>query len=156
MILSTEKMLDIVDLLSKETKFFSVAEISSRLGISSNSVFRVLKELEGKQFIERNPQDSSYQLTNKLYYLGRSIGNRVTLTGIAQRSMERLHELTRETVLLSQLGTTGSTLLLGQLDSPESVKFISNVGEEYFSRSSALGKAMLAFSDPKLVEAFAA
>ncbi|WP_281890605.1 IclR family transcriptional regulator [Paenibacillus sp. YYML68] len=151
---AAEKMLDIIELLTKENKYFSVTEISQRLGLTSNSVFRIMKELEDKEYIERNAQDSTYQLTAKLYFLGSSIGNRLSLHSIAAPSMERLSELTRETTLLTRLGTRGTTLLLHQLESPEPVKFLSAVGVEYASHCSALGKSMLAFSSPTLVDAY--
>ncbi|MGG1554061.1 IclR family transcriptional regulator [Paenibacillus ferrarius] len=151
---AAEKMLEIIELLSRENKYFSVTEISNRLEITSNSVFRIMKELEDKHYVERNSQDSTYQLTSKLYFLGSSIGNRLSLNSIAEASLTRLRELTRETVMLSRLGRNGSTLLIHQLESPEPIKFVSEFGVEYPSHCSALGKSMLAFSSPNQVNLY--
>jgi DNA-binding IclR family transcriptional regulator len=151
---AAEKMLDILELMAKENKYFSVTEISSRLSITPNSVFRIMKELEEKKYIQKNPIDSSYQLTGKLYYLGNSIGNRITLRNVAEQSMQLLRDTTRETTLLTKLGPGGTTLVVDQLESLEAIKFISTVGIEYPSHTSALGKVMLAFSPQSLVQQY--
>ncbi|MBO2945463.1 IclR family transcriptional regulator [Paenibacillus sp. F411] len=151
---AAEKMLDILELMAKENKYFSVTELSQRLSISSNSVFRIMKELEDKKFIQKNPLDSSYQLTGKLYYLGSSIGNRIALKNIAEASMLLLRDYTRETTLLTKLGSLGRTLVVDQLESLEPIKFLSTVGLEYPSHTSAMGKCLLAFSPPSVLEQY--
>ncbi|WP_281890624.1 IclR family transcriptional regulator [Paenibacillus sp. YYML68] len=151
---AAEKMLDILELMAKENKYFSVTEISQRLAITPNSVFRIMKELEEKKYIQKNPLDSSYQLTGKLYYLGSSIGNRIALRNVAEQSMHTLRDATRETTLLTKVGSYGRTLVVEQLESLEPIKFLSTVGLEYPSHTSALGKAMLAFSPSSLVEQY--
>ncbi|MGG1554055.1 IclR family transcriptional regulator [Paenibacillus ferrarius] len=151
---AAEKMLDILELMAMENKFFSVSEISQRLSITSNSVFRIMKELEEKKYIQKNPLDSSYQLTGKLYYLGSSIGNRIALRNVAEQSMQMLRDVTRETTLLTKLGSYGRTLVVQQLESLEPIKFLSTVGLEYPSHTSALGKAMLAFSSDSLINQY--
>jgi IclR family KDG regulon transcriptional repressor len=151
---AAEKMLDILELMAKENKYFSVAEISSRLSITSNSVFRIMKELEEKKYIQKNPIDSSYQLTAKLYYLGSSIGNRIALKNVAEGSIHMLRDTTRETTLLTKLGSYGRTLVVDQLESLEAIKFLSTVGLEYPSHTSAMGKAMQAFSSPSLLQQY--
>jgi IclR family KDG regulon transcriptional repressor len=144
-------MLDILELMAKENKYFSVTEISYRLSITPNSVFRIMKELEEKNYIQKNSVDSSYQLTGKLYYLGSSIGNRIKLKNVAEQSMHVLRDQTRETTLLTKLGSYGRTLVVDQLESLEAIKFISTVGLEYPSHTSAMGKMMLALSPENIV-----
>jgi IclR family KDG regulon transcriptional repressor len=114
-----------------------------------------MKELEEKKYIQKNRIDSSYQPTGKLYYLGRSIGNRITFKIVAEQSMQMLRDATRETILLTKPGSYGRTLMVEQLESLEPIKFLSTVGLEYPSHTSALGKAMLAFSSNNLVNQYA-
>ncbi|MFR9708116.1 IclR family transcriptional regulator [Paenibacillus sp. MB22_1] len=147
---AAEKVLDILELMARENKPFSVTEISNTLSITTNSVFRILKELEEKRYIQKKETDSTYQLTGKLYYLGSSIANRITLKQVAEPSMRALRDETRETTLLTKPGSFGTTLVLDQLESLEPIKFLSTVGLEYPSHTSALGKAMLAFSPDQL------
>ncbi|QGG56442.1 IclR family transcriptional regulator [Paenibacillus sp. B01] len=152
---AAEKVLDILELMAKENKPFSVTEISNTLSITTNSVFRILKELEEKKYIQKKESDSTYQLTGKLYYLGSSIANRITLKEVAEPSMHALRDGTRETTLLTKPGSLGRTLVVDQLESLEPIKFLSTVGLEYPSHTSAMGKAMLAYS-PDLLELYLA
>ncbi|MHA6483333.1 IclR family transcriptional regulator [Paenibacillus sp. strain BS8-2] len=150
---AAEKVLDILELMARENKAFSVTEISNVLSITTNSVFRILKELEEKKYIQKKDSDSTYQLTGKLYYLGSSIANRITLKEVAEPTMRALRDETRETTLLTKPGALGRTLVVDQLESLEPIKFLSTVGLEYPSHTSAMGKAMLAFS-PDLLEQY--
>jgi DNA-binding IclR family transcriptional regulator len=102
-----------------------------------------MKELELRHYVQKNPVDSSYRLTGKLYYLGSSLGNRIRLKNMAEQPMRHIHSSTRETILLTIFGNEYSTLVIDQLESLEPIKFISTVGLEYPSHSSAMGKAML-------------
>jgi DNA-binding IclR family transcriptional regulator len=153
---AVEKLLDILELMVGENKDFSVTELSNRLQISANSVFRIMKELEFRHYIQKNPVDSTYRLTGKLYYIGSSLGGRISLKKIAEPSMGKIHQSTRETTLLTIFGKDDSTLVIDQMESPEPIKFISTVGFEYPSHSSAMGKAMLAFLPPEELERYLA
>lgn len=145
---AAKKTLCLLELMAAEDKPFSVTELATRLNVPVNSVFRILKEMESLQYIIKNPQDSTYTLTAKLYYLGASISTRVSLKNAAAPYLTRLRALTRETTLLTTFGNHYSTLIMDQKVSSEPIKFISTVGLEYASYSSAMGKAMLAWLPP--------
>jgi DNA-binding IclR family transcriptional regulator len=142
---AAEKLLDILELMAQHNKGFSLTELSTTLNIPGNSVFRIMKELESKNYIYKDLMNNSYQLTGKLYYLGSSIANRIKLRTVALEAMQSLLTFTRETTILTKLGDQYSTLIIDQLESPEPIKFLSTIGLLYPSHSSAMGKAMLAF-----------
>ncbi len=141
---AARKAMLLLEMMTTVDKPFTIAELSSALNISNNSVFRILKELQSLQYIEQH-SDGGYILTPKLYYLGSSIGDRISLKQSAQQFMEKLSFLTKETVILTTFGSHYSTLIVDQKISTERMKFISTVGMEYSSYSSAMGKAMLAY-----------
>lgn len=150
---AVERVLDIIEIMAKENRSFTVTEISGILGISVNSAFRIYKELEKKNYVIKDPSDSSYELTPKLYYIGSSIKNRISLIKTAQPFMKRLNNKTGETVLLTKLSEDYSTIVIDQLESPQPIKFLSTVGVSYESYNSAMGKAMLSsLSDEELKE----
>ncbi|MGV8979728.1 IclR family transcriptional regulator [Clostridium sp.] len=140
---AVERVLDILEMMARENRSFTVTEVSSILKISINSAFRIFKELENKHYVVKDMLDSSYELTPKLYYLGSSIKSRITLIKTAQPFIKHINNISGETVLLTIFGENYSTLVVDQLESPQPIKFLSTVGLFYDSYNSAMGKAML-------------
>lgn len=140
---AVERALDILEIMAKSDKSFTVTEMASLLDISVNSAFRIFNELMSKGYVVKNSADSSYDLTPKLYFLGSSIKNRVSYIEVAQPFMRNISEFTSETVILSKFRRDYSTLILDQIESTEQIKFISTVGAIYNSYCSANGKALL-------------
>ncbi|SHH91178.1 IclR family transcriptional regulator [Clostridium grantii] len=142
---AVEKALDILELMTERNYNLTVTEISNELAISVNSVFRIMKELEIKQYVVKDLADSSYYLTAKLYFLGNKIKNRVSIIKESEHTMSNLLRETKETILLTKLNSQLETLVLEQFESIHSIKFLSLVGGTYDSYSSAMGKCLLAY-----------
>ena len=87
---AARKAICLLELMATEDKPFSVTELATRLDVTVNSVFRILKELETLQYIVKNESDSTYTLTAKLYYLGISLSSRISLKHSAQPFLTRL------------------------------------------------------------------
>ncbi len=151
---AVKKALDILEMMIHHNKPYTVTELASELEISTNSTFRILKELEEKHYVNKNNTDSSYQLTSKLYYLGRSLHNRISLITESRETLDAIQRETKETVLLTMLAAHHQTMVIDQLESPLSIKFLSTVGHCYPSHSSAMGKCLLAFSEPNVLEEY--
>lgn len=140
---AVKRVLDILEIMAKNDKRYTVTEMSAALDISINSVFRIFSELIGKGYAIKNENDSSYELTPKLYYLGNRIKNRISFVRTSQKFINNISEYTSETVILTTFGENYKTLVIDQRESPEAIKFISTIGMNYDSYTSALGKAML-------------
>lgn len=151
---AVKKALDIIELMASQNKGFTVTELANILDISTNSVFRILKEFENKQYIIKDLSDSSYQLTAKLYYLGNSIKSQISLIQEAQKTMHILQQQTKETILLATLDENFRTLILEQYESTHHIKFLSTVGHAYDSYTSAMGKCLLAFCKPDEIDMY--
>lgn len=141
---AVRKVLDMLELMSKNDKSYSLSEIVDVLSISSNSAFRIFKELEAKGYVEKDGDDCTYELTPKLYYLGNSIRNRVSVVRTVYPYMKRILRYTNESVLFTKLDHNYNTIVVDQLESMEPIKFISTIGVAYDSYCSAMGKVMLA------------
>lgn len=153
---AVRKVLEMLELMARGDKSFSVSDVVNELDITSNSVFRIFKELELKGYVVKNPVDSTHELTPKLYYLGNSIRCRISLAKTAYPYMKSIRQFTKETVLLTTFGGQNDTLVVDQIESREPIKFLSTIGVTYDSYSSAMGKAMLSSLDEaELVEYFA-
>jgi DNA-binding IclR family transcriptional regulator len=149
---AVEKALNILEFMAMSNQSYTVTEIANKLSISINSVFRIMVELEKSNYVEKSLQDSSYELTSKLYFLGSSLKNRISFVDEARSTMSKIRKITNETVLLTQLEENGKTRILDQHASPLPIKFLSTVGLLYDSYCSAMGKCMLAYSSEDVIE----
>jgi len=146
---AVERALDILELMAGNSKPYTVTELASTLSISTNSVFRILKELQTKNYIAKNDSDSTYELTPQLYFLGNMLRSRISIQRLAEQYLDRVNQETKETVLFTVFGENYSTLIVDQVESPLPIKFLSTVGCSYDSYSSAMGKLMLAYLPKK-------
>lgn len=146
---AAKALLEMMEFMAKHDHRYTLSEIVESLNITSNSAFRIFKEMEQKGYVVKDPVTSTYELTPKLYYLGSSIRDRVSFIKTAQPYMESIKKATRETVLLTRFTHQYDTLVVDQLESSEPIKFVSTVGLSYDSYASAMGKAMLSMLDEK-------
>jgi len=144
---AVNKTLSIIELMVSNNKPYTVTELSNITENSVNSIFRIMIELENKHYVKKNPIDSSYELTSKLYFLGNSLKNRVDLIEETKATLTKIKNITKETIILTQLDSNNKTIIINQLESPLPIKFLSTIGLAYDSYCSAMGKCLLAFSD---------
>ncbi len=130
-----------------------VTELSRRLSLHKNNVFRLLATLEEAGYVDQSDASDRYRLGVRCLELGQSFaGSR----GLLQRARPVLEGLSAE------LGETSHVALLhdydvvhldGQL--PDQLLFAGlRVGRRLPAHSTALGKSLLAFADDGLREAF--
>jgi DNA-binding IclR family transcriptional regulator len=151
---AVDKVLTIIECMANQNKPFTVTELATITHNSVNSVFRIMIELENKNYVTKNQIDSRYALTSKLYFLGNSLKDRINLIDETKEAMEKVKTLTKETVLLTQLDAKSNTLIIDQLESPLPIKFLSTIGVAYDSYSSAMGKCMLAFTSELQIDEY--
>lgn len=140
---AVRKALEMIELMAASNHSFTLSEIVSQLDITNNSAFRIFKELEAKGYVLKGREDSTYELTPKIYYLGNSIRDRLSFVHSADLYMKRIRKYTKETVIITTMTENYDTLVMDQLESKEAIKFISTIGNSYDSYCSAMGKAML-------------
>ncbi len=141
---AVERVLEILEIMVQQNRSFTATEMAGILGVSVNSVFRIYIELERKNYVLKDPSDSSYELTPKLYYLGTALKERISIVNAAKTYMKRLFRNINDTVVLTILDEEYKTVVVDQLVSKQPVKFVSTVGLSYNSYVSAMGKVMLA------------
>lgn len=144
---AVERVLDILEIMVQYNRSFTATEMANELDVSVNSIFRIFIELEKKNYVVKNQDNSSYELSPKIYYMGNSIRERVSLVSIAHPFMKHLRNVTNETVEITTLTKDYKTFVSAQIESKQFIKFISTVGIAYDSYVSAMGKVMLAALD---------
>ena len=130
-----------------------VADLSRRLGLHKNNVFRLLATLEEQAYIEQDPITERYRLGLAALELGRAFARSHPLLERCRPVLDALAEATRESVHLGMLqdfevvhvhGVTPNRLLLTQ----------QRVGLRLPAHCTALGKVLVGCSPEGQAEAF--
>jgi DNA-binding IclR family transcriptional regulator len=80
-----------------------VAELSRRLRLHKNNVFRLLATLEDQDYIEQDPETERYRLGIAALELGQSFARSRPLLARARHTLEELSQATEETTHLAML-----------------------------------------------------
>ncbi|HVP28896.1 MAG TPA: IclR family transcriptional regulator [Myxococcota bacterium] len=130
-----------------------VSELSRRLGLHKNNVFRLLATLEERGFVEQEPGGDRYRLSLRCFELGQAFVRSHGLLREAQPVLDALATELGESAHLAVLssfevvhlaaGQPGQILLAG-----------ARVGRRLPAHCTALGKALLAFAPEPLRQAY--
>lgn len=127
-----------------------VTELSNRLTLHKNNVFRLLATLETKGYIEQNKATENYRLGIKALQLGQVY---IMHSGFLQQARPILQGLVEESGETAFVGIVKGqeVVYLDGLESSQSVRVVNRVGERAPTYATAIGKAHLAHcSDEEL------
>lgn len=130
-----------------------VSELARELQLSKPSVDRLLTTLVSAGFVEQNNATRKYRLTVKLVSLADSVRPRIRFIDIARPYLVELSEQFHETV---NLGVLSGEAILYADTIPSSQMFRIDVrpGSRLPAYCTAMGKAILAFSEPAKTAAY--
>ena len=95
-----DKGLDIIELLACANRPMTLTRISGKLNKSSSEMFRMVRVLERREYIELPKGQTGYVLTDKLSRLGMTSGDSKALPDYNLPAMRRLRELEEENTRL--------------------------------------------------------
>jgi DNA-binding IclR family transcriptional regulator len=147
---SVIRALDILELLAANGGTGRITDIAREMGCSKNTTFRLLQTLQARGFV-RQADDSSYELTFKLLKLGESVLRTTEIPDVARPYLHSLAQTLGETSTLAFLDGDGIVYIdrvYGNM--PHNTSY--TIGSRAKARSTALGKAMLAYSPATIVE----
>jgi DNA-binding IclR family transcriptional regulator len=137
------KALDLLTAFSFREPRLSLADLATRTGIPRPTAFRLLTTLEQAGFVSK--RSGEYQLGIKCFVLGNIVASSLDLREKARTHLERLRDVTGETVHLAVLDQW-QVLYLERLQSPHPIGFMrSRVGGSVPAYCTSLGKTLLAF-----------
>jgi DNA-binding IclR family transcriptional regulator len=140
-ILVLHKTLDILETIRECRSGLSLADLARALGLPKPTAYRIMATLEGRGYIARNP-DGIFQMTRKFFDLQVSESDEQALLHASRPAMERLVDSCRETVNLGILDA-GEVVVISTVESPQSIRMTSKVGNRRYLHSTALGKVLL-------------
>jgi IclR family transcriptional regulator, KDG regulon repressor len=141
-ILVLHKTLNILEIIKEAPSGLKLMELTRSLDLPKATVYRILTTLEGRGYLDRR-QDGTYRLARKLFELQHPAPLEQILHKVAQPLMECLVNSSKETVNLGVLDG-GEVVVINTVESPQSVRMSSKIGNRRYAHSSALGKVLLA------------
>lgn len=149
------KGLKVLEALARSPGDRTLTDLAVECGMSKSNVHRLLRTLEECGYVRRNPESRTYRATLRLWELGVSIFSRFDLRTYARAHLQKLAEVTEETVHLSVFDGEG-VLYLDKVDGIHAVRTYVNIGDRAPAYCSSTGKAMLAYLPDETVRRAAA
>jgi DNA-binding IclR family transcriptional regulator len=147
---SASRAIALLDAFDGPRPVLGVSELAATAGMAKSTAHRLLRILISGGYVHRVGE--KYVLSRRVFELGNQV--RVArpdgLRDHATPYMAELFALTRDTVNLAVLSNT-DVLYVDKLFGHTSTRVDNAVGSRRPAYATALGKAMLAFSDPDLI-----
>ncbi len=141
---SVAHALDVMEQFCEQSGELGVTELSKRLKLHKNNVFRLLATLESRGYIEQNRATENYRLGIRCLQLGQSYVQHMGLLLQAGPIMAELVRQSRETVYVAIL-RRGSVVPVEVVEADRPVRIVPQLGETLPLHCTAAGKAFLAF-----------
>ncbi|UCC66706.1 MAG: IclR family transcriptional regulator [Deltaproteobacteria bacterium] len=148
---SVANALDLLEEFSGDVRELGVTELSRRLRLHKNNVFRLLATLEQRGYIEQNKETENYRLGLKSLELGQTFLRQI---GLVRQTRPILEELVKKCNENANLGVIrqNSVVVLDVVETEQSVRVASRIGWRLPVYCSAMGKAQIAFKSESEIE----
>lgn len=141
---SVSHALDVIEQFYGDADELGVTELSKRLKLHKNNIFRLLATLESRGYIEQNKATENYRLGVRSLQLGQAYVSRMGLLRQARPIMESLVKQCRESAYVA-VPRRGGMVPLDGVEADQPIRCVSHIGESLPMHCTAVGKAHLAF-----------
>jgi DNA-binding IclR family transcriptional regulator len=139
-----EKGLDVLELLAAQASPMTLTAIVHALDRSHGELFRMVQVLEHRGYIEHDPSQDGYRLTDRLFSLGMQQPRTANLIEAALPVMRRLAFEIRQSCHLA-LHTRGQMVVVARMESGEQLGFSVRVGYRQPLMQTASGMVLYAY-----------
>jgi DNA-binding IclR family transcriptional regulator len=148
---SVGKALALLNAFDSPAGTLGVTALADAAGIPKSTAFRLLLALQSSGFVER--RGTSYCVGRRMFELGNLFADcrPRNLRDVALPYLSDLYELTHQTVHLATLDRTEVLYLEKLFGHSNKLRLPSHVGRRFPAHCTAIGKAILAFSDETTV-----
>jgi IclR family KDG regulon transcriptional repressor len=132
----------------------TLADLAARSMTSKATAHRLLNTMIELGYVEKNEATEQYGLTLRLFSVGaQSVKDRSEVLWAADRVMSKLSRLTGESINLGVIDSTEERVVyVHKYDSNYNLSMKSTLGLKNPLHSTSLGKALLAWRDPREIE----
>jgi DNA-binding IclR family transcriptional regulator len=145
---AVERTLLILEAAAQREGGMSNAEFSRKLGIPKSSASYILRTLEQHGYLRRDGEAGRYRLGMKVLSLSRAALSGVDVREVALPVMRHLVDRIHITTHLAILDHN-EAVYVGKVEAPGFIKMNTWIGCRMEVHSTAVGKALLAYLDPK-------
>jgi len=142
---SLDRAMEVFEYLS-EGQGKALTTISSEMGLSPATVYRILVTLEGRGLVEFDPSEQIWHIGPQAFVIGARFLRRTSLVERARPILRKLMEQTGETANLG-VEKEGAVLFLSQVETFATIRAFFPPGTLSPMHSSGIGKALLAQMD---------
>ncbi len=144
--------LDLLEQFHGDIDELGVTELSKRLKLHKNNVFRLLATLESRGYIEQNKATENYRLGLKALELGQTFIRQMGLLRQAKPILEQMVEESNETSYVA-IYKDNYIVYLDVVETNLTVRVVSRVGSRLPAYCTAAGKVHMAYmTDEELEE----
>lgn len=140
---AVDHALDLLGQFRGDDDELGVTELSNRLKLHKNNVFRLLATLESRNYIEQNKATENYRLGLKTLELGQTFIRQMGLLKHSRPVMEQLVRECNETAYVATL-REASIVYLDMVETGHTVRVVPRVGAWLPAFCTAAGKVQLA------------
>ncbi len=144
LIQSVSRALDILEAFAIGQEELGVTELSRKLKLHKNNVFRLLATLETRGYVEQDRATGTYRLAMKTFEVASVFLHHLGLVKQARPALEQLARETGETAYLAVL-EGASVVCVDMVETTQPVRVVPHLGRRLPAYATALGKVQLAF-----------
>jgi DNA-binding IclR family transcriptional regulator len=141
---TVQKAMNLLEALVRSGQPRRLTELARQLGLTKPNVYRLLSTLSVLGYVKKDPANSLYSPTLKLWEMGSMLVRDVDLVGVAAPRLRALMEETQESVQLAVFDA-GFTVYVDKVDSAQPLKAMTSIGSRVPATITSTGKAMLAW-----------
>lgn len=144
---AVDRALEILEFLDGARRGWSISELSRRLNMPKSTTHVLVRTLERRGYLSREPGGRDYSLGLKVYGLGRGIIKNMALPDLALPHVRALVQDIRLTAHVAVL-EGDQAIYIVKVDGPGLIRFDTYVGKRTNLHCTAIGKVLLAHARP--------
>lgn len=145
--------LDLLEQFHGDVDELGVTELSKRLKLHKNNVFRLLATLESRGYIEQNKVTENYRLGLKTLELGQTFIKQMGLLRQSRPVIEDLVKTCNETTYIAVLKDF-HIIYLDSVETSKTVRVVPRIGSRLPAYCTAAGKAQIAFMSSEEIDLY--
>ena len=147
-----DRLVNILDCFSPEQRVWSLAELSTHLGLPKSTLHRFLVSLESHGILRRDPGDRRWRLGYRLVVWGKLAAESTGLSHVALPAMRELSIATGETTILT-IYQGGEVICIEKVETSHPVRLAFDVGNRRPPHAGASSKVLMAYLPEEEIQA---
>lgn len=146
---TADRAIEILLMFSDEHPTITASSVAEHFGMPRSTTYRYLSSLRSLGLIV-DAEESTFRLGPRIFELARVARRGYSILKLAEPELMKLREATGETVLMTQLGGAGISVL-ECLEGPGPMRISYSRGHVLPTPATATAKVLLAFGEPRVM-----